>query len=599
MRNLNYLYRMHWIRSTSGKIVILLALVFAFSTYEKMEEAFNGNKTCTCAYDGFGYYMYLPQFFQNGNLDLQKDWAQKLQNEYCYGAPVYQLEEHQPGKNLDIYHMGLAFLQLPSYTVADTVARISGYETNGFTAPYHYAYLLNAWLFIFLGLLYLRKLLLLFANETITSIVLVAIALGTNAYFIFNHQYDLPHLYLFFLNGAAFYHLIKFLRTDKNRSIYFAALLFGLTVCIRPTQLLFGMIPLFLLFQKYGNTRTFWRHILLFPAAAILWNIPQLLYWKIMGGEWVILNMHTEDMVLSDPNLSNFLFSYRKGWFVYTPMFLILPIGFYWMYFKDKALFWAMLLFSFGYIYVMSSWECWWYAASFGSRVMVDIYPILAVVLVFAIQGVQSKLWMRWVLGIFATLCLCLNLFQSRQMELGILDGYRMTKEHYWLSFGTLDPSSVHHRYLLADNSNLNWPQMLAADPNHPFTIKERSKKMISGLVVSEPKNHVSIGKIPLYETFETSETMLEVYLRFRTSDSTQSSLLRMECVSTHNCYSWNNIEISYGRPQNVWINDTLRFNLPDIRHAQDSMQTYIWNDGNATIELEQFTIHSTSLIRK
>jgi len=116
--------------------------------------------------------------------------------------------------------------------------------------------------------------------------------------------------------------------------------------------------------------------------------------------------------------------------------------------------------------------------------------------------------------------------------------------------------------------------------------------------LVSEPGNHVSIDKIHVLKTFKTDETLVEVPIKFRTSDSTQSSLIRMECVSAWNCYSWNNIELSFGRPQNQIITDTLRFNLPDIRHANDSMQMYIWNDSGAKIELIEFKIVGTSLIR-
>jgi len=93
---------MSLIKSTSGQIVLLLLIVFAFSTAEKIDKINTGEKTCVCAYDGFGYYMYLPHLFEKGHLDIQKEWAQSLQHEYCSGAVTYQLERNYADKNIDI-----------------------------------------------------------------------------------------------------------------------------------------------------------------------------------------------------------------------------------------------------------------------------------------------------------------------------------------------------------------------------------------------------------------------------------------------------------------------------------------------------------------
>lgn len=589
---------MTWHRTISGKVVILLAMVFAFTTFEKISKVNSGEKPCLCAYDGFGYYAYLPHIYEKGDLNFEQEWMQHLQDQYCNGAYAYQLEKRDLQNDINIYHMGLSFVMLPSYAVADVTARIGGYPTDGFSKPYHISYHLNALLFIFLGLFYLRKLLRFFASDVSTTIVLILLTLGANTYFIFNYQYDLPHLYLFTINAASLYHFMRYIKERRMRSFWFAALLFGLTVCIRPTQLLFGLIPFLLFLKEFGRTKEFVKYMLFLGATVVLCNIPQFLYWKLVGGEWVILNLHTEDMVLSDPNLIDFLFSYRKGWLLYSPIFLLLPIGFWLIYKKDRMLFWATCTFSVIYIYAMSSWECWWYANSFGQRVMVDVYPILAIPLVFLIDALRTPV-AQICIGFFVISCLVLNLFQSEQVRLGIIDGNRMTKEHYWLIFGELNPENIHHRYLLINRGNLDWPEHLSKYDDLPFEIKEREVYMQQGVSIDEPEGAVSIGKIHLFDTFKTDETRLEVPIVYTTSDSTQSAVLRMECVSKYNCYSWDNIEVSFGKRQGVDNYDTLRFNLPDIRHDADSMQMYIMSLGKAQIELKEFKINATSLFRK
>lgn len=588
---------MKWIGTASGKIVILLTMIFAFSTNERIEKVNSGEKKCVCAFDGFGYYMYLPHLFNKGNLDIKQEWAQNLQNEYCNGQYVYQLKPHETGHNIDIYHMGLSAVLLPSYTIGHISAKIFGYKTDGFTYPYMIAYLLNALLFIFLGLLYLRKLLLLFTDELRTSIILILFALGTNAYLTFNIQSDLPHLYLFTINAISTYHLIRFSKENNTKSLWISAILFGLTVFIRPTQVLFGIIPFVLFYKKYGKSKELVKKLALYPIMAFVWNIPQIIYWKTYGDSFIIPNLHTEDIVLTDPNLIDFLFSYRKGWLLYSPLFLALPVGWWFMYKKDMVLLLATGSFSLIYIYVMSSWECWWYASSFGSRAMVDIYPILAIAFAFLLNETTSLL-KTGIGSLFAVFCIYLNLFQSEQVKLGILDGHRMTKEHYWLIFGKLDHEQTHNRWLLIPRGDVNWPKHLSKFDDNPFKIKTRQTYNLKQPLISEPGKHEHLDKIPLYKTFGTDETLLEIPMKFRTSDSTQSSVLRLECVSKWNCYSWDNIELSLGRPQNQVISDTLRFNLPDIRHNNDEMQIYIWNESSAKIEVLEFKIIATSIFR-
>ena len=588
---------MKWISTTSGKIVIILTMIFAFSTFEKIEKVNTGEKTCNCAYDGFGYYMYLPHLFNKGNLDIKHEWAQRLQDEYCNGQYVYQLMPHETGHNIDIYHMGLSSVILPSYSAGHIFAKSLGYKTDGFSYPYMIAYLLNALLFIFLGLLYLRKLLRLFTDELRASIILIGVALGTNAYLTFNIQYDLPHLYLFALNAISSYHLIRFNQEDRTKSLWISAIIFGLTVFIRPTQALFGIIPLILLYKKYGKSLELIKKLALFPIMAFIWNIPQFIYWKIYGGSFLIPNLHTEDIVLSDPNLIDFLFSYRKGWLLYSPLFIFIPIGWLFMYKKHRIILLATGSFSLVYIYIMSSWECWWYASSFGSRAMVDIYPVLAISFAFLLNEIRTPI-KAGIVALFSLACIYLNLFQSEQVKLGILDGHRMTKEHYWLIFGELDPKEVHHRWLLIPRGDVNWPNHLSKFDDNPFKLKTRQSYRMKKPLISLPGKHEHIDKIPLLKTFETDETLLEIPIKFRTSDSTQSSVLRLESISKWNCYSWDNIELSLGKPQNQIVTDTLRFNLPDIRHNNDEMQIYIWNESSAKIELLEFKIIATSLIR-
>lgn len=583
-------------KELSGRVVLFLLFVFALVFGEKIQTVLRGERTCVCSYDGFGYYMYNASLFGEGTLYMQPEWAQGLQNEYCNGIEAYQLVKQNYPNHLDVYHMGMAYLQLPAYLISDGIARISGHKTDGFSTPYQLGFLLNALLFIFLGLLYLRKLLRLFFSDRLTAALIIIGFGATNTYITFTHQYDLPHLYLFFLNAAFAYYLIRFVREQKNKHLIFAALLLGITVSIRPTQALLGLLPLFLPWKEHRFTRDFWRRILIFPLMGLLWNIPQMLYWLIVGGELFIFNLHMEDIVLSDPNLIDFLFSYRKGWLLYSPIFLLLIPAFIVLYQKNRTLFWGLFSTTFIYIYVMSAWECWWYASSFGSRVMVDLYPLLLIVLGFLLLHLKS-LWTKIAIGAFVGFCFLLNVLQSYQFERLYLHGSRMSKQQYWYIFGKTTIDDLTNVHLLIDREELTWVKR--EYPQDQYEVRKKKIFELDQPMRSVPGRDLTIGRLNLYELLDTDETQLMVRILVKASDTTQSSLLRMETVSKYNCYSWDHLEVSQGTSSDGYTELHLRFNLPDIRHTKDQLQMYLDNDAPVSVEIKEMSIDAFSLIRK
>jgi len=318
---------MRLLKTFSGKVIILLLIAFSLVSAENLNRLNTSDNRCLAIADGFGYYMYLPHLFEKGSLNMTPEWAQEIQDEYCEGCVAYQLVERKNGNHIDIYHIGLSYVFLPSYLIGDIVAKSSGYKDDGFSTPYHVVSILNTLLFIFLGLLYLRKLLLLFVSDKTVGWTILALYLGSNIYITFTKQYDLPHLYLFAINSIFLFHLFKFKQSKNKWNLVFAAIFFGLATSIRPTQVLIGVIPLFILLKEYGNSKTFWKSILLFPLLSIVWNVPQMIYWYSIGDELITPNLHTEDIVLVDPNLFDFLFSYRKGWLIYSPLFILISFG--------------------------------------------------------------------------------------------------------------------------------------------------------------------------------------------------------------------------------------------------------------------------------
>lgn len=587
-------------QSFSKAVLVCIIAWFSFQYLQKTEKVISGESTCVCAYDGFGYYMYLPALIGNGSLDMKKEWAEELQKNYCFEEPViYQLVQVRENKNIDIYHMGLALVQLPSYLIADQFAKLLDFKRDGFSKPYHIAFILNALFFIILGFISIRKLLRLFFNDAITGIVLLILILCSNLYPLFIQAFSLTHLYLFTLNALFLYYLFQFRNSDSKKHLVYSALLFGLTCFVRPTQAIWGIIPLLLLYNKYGLNKYMLKQLALFPLAAILFNIPHLIYWKIIGGKWLMMNLHTEELVIIDPNLWKFLFSYRKGWLLYSPLFFLLIPGFIYLFKKYRTLFWAFLLLTLINIFVLSSWECWWYSASFGSRVMVDSYPLLAVILGFGILAMAKSKLMMIVLTSFIVFCAGLNILQTSQFFNSYIHPEFMSKEHYWYIFGKYSIANYEDYRLEINHRDTNWVNNPHYSNDPAFHIDTKKVFTLPTTIAIESNGPTTIGSIFLHEQLTTEETLFEVRIKCRSSDSTKSCQFKFEQTGKFNTYAWASLELSLGLPQNEWNEVVLKVNEDYLRHAKDFIQLYSVNDSDAKVEIKSLNIIAHSLIRK
>jgi len=578
-------------------ISLLISFSFIIHFSSMINDFSKEKQTCICAYDGFGYYMYLPSLFENKTLNIEKEWAQKIQNKYCNNTEVYQLLLQKNGNYIDLYHIGLSYLQLPSYTISHIFAKKYGYKTDGFSLPYAIGFLLNALFFCLIGILYLRKLLLLFVNEKTTSLVLVLLYASTNLFITFTIQKDLPHLYLFTLNSIFLYHLILFIRTTEKKHLYISALIFGLTVAIRPTQALLGLIPLILLWNKKVNYKSLFTQVLYYPIFALAWNLPQIAYWFFIGGKLFMPNLHTEEIIIIDPNLIDFLFSFRKGWLIYSPFFILSFFGFYTLYKKNKYTFWALFTSTLLYVFIMSSWECWWYASSYGSRVMTDIYPFLVIPIAFLWENLNNK-YTKQLFLLFSILFMSLNLFQNYQFKKGIIHHERMSKEQYFYIFGKTSTDGLNENRLLMNRGNKNWINTIKN--TGLYDIDKKTILFIEELNEFDKKNvDTKIKKIILLDHIKSDETLINVSFEIEfISNKIDPIYLKIETCSRFNCYDWQSVKIQRDSTVNGYQKVEYSFNLPDIRHTKDKLQTYIINTEEVEFKIKNFKIEATTAIR-
>jgi hypothetical protein len=128
------------------------------------------------------------------------------------------------------------------------------------------------------------------------------------------------------------------------------------------------------------------------------------------------------------------MFSYRKGFFVYTPLLFVAIFGFIYLY-KDKYRFYTLLFFLIIVIYVLSSWWMWYYGGSFSQRVMIEYYIYFFILFALLLQ--KSKL--RKFLFTLTFLLIVVCQIQTYQYAKGYLHWSDMNKEWYWKNFLRID----------------------------------------------------------------------------------------------------------------------------------------------------------------
>ncbi len=392
-------------------------------------------------WDNFGYYIYLPKFFIYNDpymLNIE-EWLYPIIEKYKNTPHIYQLNPINDG-HIIRYPVGQSLFYAPFFFIAHGIAMVFSFTADGFSMVYQVVLRWGCFLYVIAGLWIMRKFLIQFFDEKVTSVVLIVLAFGTNLH-IYAGSLS-PHETLFFIYAAMLYISSKRQNYFSIKFWLLAAALTGLACITRPTDVIIGLIPLL-----WGITswKTALNHLMAFfskkikiTSVALLvflgFVFIQMLYWKMYAGQWVYYTYETteETLHLKSPYTLSFLFSFRKGWFIYSPLMFLALWGFILMYGKRKDVWPAVFAFYVLNIYLVSSWTSWWYADSFSSRAMVQTLSVSIFPLGFLIQFVfKRKLLIRSLFAIIIAFLLFLNLFQTWQFHKGIFPLDRLTKEAY------------------------------------------------------------------------------------------------------------------------------------------------------------------------
>lgn len=390
--------------------------------------------------DGLAYYSYLPANFIYG--DPSNRFYADLE---AFEQQKYWLNEGKDGAYLPKMTLGLALLWSPGYTLAHVLAPVFGYERDGWSIPYRLSILLSGMLALILGAILTFKVLQHYFSDFIGGVSVLLLVFATHLLHYGVSEVSMSHVYTFAL-VAGFIHCFEGWRREGGLgNLTSLGFLLGMIVLIRPTNGIIAIYPLyFLLTGEVAWKRLLHAGTILAIIAASAPLLLQAAFWKITTGDWIYYSYTEESIYWLNPHIWEGLFSYRNGWLVYTPIFLLLIPG-YWALRKVAPRFGqASLMVLVLHTYITLSWWCWYYGDSLSIRPMADLYPMFAISIAAGIWQVS-----RWKAGIalgtaIAVLLLTYNnVLFIKHYNTGKLTGSTMSKEAFWSLF--LQPEAPSH----------------------------------------------------------------------------------------------------------------------------------------------------------
>ena len=594
-------------------LICLLVLISGMSYYR-----LNNVKSFEISWDVLGYYLYLPATFVHDDPLLTNiDWLKEQNKDGKLTGTYYMISSNEKGENMYFFLMGMSAFYAPSFAVSHFVAAQTGAPTDGFSMPYQYGLVIGGLVYSLIGLIYFRKILLRYLSDNITSLVLLIVVLGTN----YIHHLTLDNLgtvnILFMLVSLITWNTIRWRETKNHARLIPIGIFSILVALVKPSEVFVVLIPLLwgvtsfkLLKERFSELLTNWKMVVLTIIICLLIASPQMYYWYIKTGK-VLYDSYKNPGVGLDflsPHILDILFSYRKGWLIYTPVMLLSILGFVAIYRNNKPIFFALFVYSFIAFYIIASWSEWWYGAAFSTRPMIAIYPLLGLSLGYFLKSISEKKWLaKTGVALFIVGCVFLNQFQWWQMKEYILDPYRTTKEYYWRTFLKTSATAEDRELLMVyrdftGKMDLTNPEdytgEIVVDEDYTNHDKLKTKEVVFIDTNAFYRTPSDYEFLPIYEKryreiSEKDHFWVKARLKVR-YDTTQVGM-RPLVINTmdrkNGSYGYFATECVGPTDSQGWMTIETLYLTPEIRTTRDKFKLYIWNRYAQIVDVDDVSV--------
>lgn len=422
-------------------ISIFISFIFLCSAslyYPKWEKT---GTEATISWDVSGYYWYLPATFIYK--DLKKlQFSDSILKKYSPTPNLIQANASENGNLVMGYSCGQALQFLPAFGLAHWLAPRLGYAADGFTRPYQVAMSLNALLIAFIGLYFLRKVLLCYFNDTTSAISIFLITVGTNYLEYASITGAMTHNWLFTIYSILIYLTILFYRSPTSAKALLIGAAVGWAALTRPTEIISCLIPLgwgvyniATLKERFYFIQKYFSKYMIAIIIALLFGCIQFIYWKYVTGHYFFYSYQGQTFSWLHPHIKDGLVSFRAGWLVYSPMMFFAVFGLYSLWRNKRDLFPTIFVFVLLFMYICFAWDIWWYGGSLGQRAMIQSYPLWAFPLAAFVEAILGRRVQYLIFG-SAIFFIYFNFWLMYQAHGGgLIDAGNMTRAYFWKVF--------------------------------------------------------------------------------------------------------------------------------------------------------------------
>jgi hypothetical protein len=566
------------------------------------------------SWDVFGYYLYLPATFIHHDPGLtDRSWIDAIIQKYQNTDFFYQAYPGIKHYWVIKYPLGLSLFYAPFFFLAHLLSGVLGYARDGFSIPYQFSLSFGMLFYTVAGLNFFKKILLKFFNGYYTALIMILIVFGTNFFHLTADSGLMPHNILFMLVAMFVWFTLKWTEEPKIKYAVYLGLISGLIIITRPNEILCLLFLLVWIALSFRSVKNKLYHVLYAVPAFLLCVLPQMIYWKITSGDFIFYSYQDpcQGFDFNEPYTLDFLFSFRKGWFVYTPLVMIMFSGMIFLFKKHKPLFYSVMAYFVISVYVASSWSCWWYAGCcYSQRAVMSLYVVLALPLGFLLEWMFRQRWfIKIPFIIILVLMVTLNLFQMWQFNHGIIKSDLITKEYYCKIFGK---TKLNNDYL---NLLLPEPRINEDTVTKDFTALPKTsygtdafcksklfkeEKWIRKSDLATGPYYVVDSNVEFSPAIDISYTTIKNYSWAKVSvdlyfpEQVIKNCPFLVITSLHkgdNCKYYTYRLAKDSVAFNTWISIEKLYLTPEVRSKKDIFSVFLWNPEKAQFYIRRLKV--------
>jgi hypothetical protein len=474
--------------------------------------------------------------------------------------------------------------------------------------------------FVISGMWVMRKILATYFSDLVTATTMIILVAGTNLFCLTTYEPDLVHPLFFLFYALILWCTINWQSTFKWHLAIFLGLIIALTVSIRLAEITCILIPAFWGIYNKNTFHDRWRLIkehyrqslviAVIILLGIIWNI--LFPFTISN----LLEANTSSQknlfFFIAPYLPDVMFSFRKGWLIYTPVMIFSIIGFYFLARKNPFLFYTTFLFFIINLHMVASWSFWWGGESFGQRAMISSYPVLALPLGYFMDWLlERKMYLKISLFLILGFLVSLNFFQTWQYTRGIIDSSHMTRKYWVATFGAVHPDKEAEKYLLKDyfegdketfyNEHRYTGRILAQydfdNPGAAYRVKPVSNVSHSGKYSYKlfDQEQFSPGINEKFRSLSKKDnTWIRAsgYIYYTPDDAIKEAYLVITCNHANAPYKYKSLPLDKeGFQPGQWNKISVNYQMPFLMGQDDLLQVYFWYPGKKEIYVDDILI--------